>query len=146
MDTKELEQLKKEREELLIPEEMHSSAEEEMRGIGAHVEQARIPYERSNADLPHNQKEIWKKGLELHEKTNEITPERELSYITDSEKMKNLEDGKKLQELVNVAFTKSPIDAIAIAKDLKNPWLEDELHRVLSEQYGELVKRGKLKL
>lgn len=51
----------------------------------------------------------------------------------------------QVQELVNVAFTKSLVEAIKAVNKLNNPALLDAFHDVLVDQlYDTLVERGKL--
>ena len=52
----------------------------------------------------------------------------------------------KVQELVNLAFTKSIEEAVKAASKLNNPALIDAFHDVLVDQlYNTLIERGKLK-
>jgi len=52
----------------------------------------------------------------------------------------------KIQELVDLAFTKSIEDAVRAASKLNNPALIDAFHDILVDQlYNTLIERGKLK-
>jgi len=53
---------------------------------------------------------------------------------------------RQVQLLVNLAFEKGIVQAVEVAKGLNNPYLLDELHDVLvDEYYNKLVEQGKLK-
>ena len=53
---------------------------------------------------------------------------------------------RQIQLLVNLAFEKGIVQAVEVAKGLNNPYLLDELHDVLvDEYYNKLVEQGKLK-
>lgn len=65
------------------------------------------------------------------------------SAQTDALTAKNRSE--KLQELVNLAATKGPVEASLIARNLNDPWLEDQFHDTLIGFHDELVRRNKLK-
>jgi Fic family protein len=53
---------------------------------------------------------------------------------------------RQVQLLVNLALEKGIVQAVEVARGLNNPYLLDELHDVLvDEYYSKLVERGKLK-
>ena len=68
-----------------------------------------------------------------------VTPTAEPpSYLSDE-----LKD--KVQELINIAFTKSIEEAVKEVSKLNNPALLDAFHDVLVDQlYNTLIERGKL--
>lgn len=66
------------------------------------------------------------------------------SEPTESDKQAIKNKSAKLQELVNLAATKGPIEASIMVQKIGDPWLEDQFHDVLIGFHDELVRRKKL--
>lgn len=64
---------------------------------------------------------------------------------TDVDRIAMMGKSQKLQELVNLAATKGPVEASLVARELDDPWLEDQFHDTLISFHDELVRRKKLK-
>ena len=64
---------------------------------------------------------------------------------TDLRRVQMLAKGQQLQELVNIAAAKGPVEASKFAIKVGDPWLLDQFHDTLISFHDELVKRKKLK-
>ncbi len=64
---------------------------------------------------------------------------------TDAAKLSGIEKNQQLQGLVQLAFTKGVAHASEVVKNLDNPYLMDEFHDVLIDEFRKaLVEQGKL--
>lgn len=105
--------------------------------------------------LPEEQeKKVFKEVVKEHieEKRAKILQDLEQSKVKDviaqesAMRMKEQAEEKQLEELINVAITKSPVDAVHIAQNLHNPKLVDMLHDYLTDRaYDHLVESRKLR-
>lgn len=65
---------------------------------------------------------------------------------SEADRIKEMTEQKQFEELVNIAMSKSPVDAIHIAEHIKNPKLLDDLHAYLTDQlYDTMVERRELR-
>jgi len=96
---------------------------------------------------PEKEKEILKETLSQHiERIQPITPAQQQTITQATQQIKDQPKERQIQLLINLAFEKSVIEAIEVAKGLDNPYLVDELHDTLvDELYNKLVEEGKLK-
>lgn len=62
-----------------------------------------------------------------------------------AERIKLVEKSKRLQELVNFAADKGPVEASVLVSKIGDPWLEDQFHDTIIKFHDELVRRKKLK-
>lgn len=75
--------------------------------------------------------------------SSQVVPEQQ-SIVAPSYLSDELKD--KVQELVNLAFTKNIESAVKAVSKLNNPALIDAFHDILVDQlYNTLIERGKLK-
>lgn len=105
--------------------------------------------------LPEEQeKKVFKEVVKEHieEKRARILQDLEQAKVKDVRAqenaihMKEMAEEKQLEELINIAITKSPIDAIHTAQNLHNPKLVDMLHDYLTDRaYEHLVEARKLR-
>lgn len=102
------------------------------------------------------EKEVFKEAVKEHiaEKRAQISaslpPEqmqaKQQQIVSDADKLKEMAEQKQLEELINIASSKGPLEAVHIAENLKNPRLVDDLHDYLTDElYGHLVENRKLK-
>lgn len=102
------------------------------------------------------EKEVFKEAVKEHiaEKRAQISaslpPEqmqaKQQQIASDADKLKEMAEQKQLEELINIASSKGPLEAVHIAENLKNPRLVDDLHDYLTDElYGHLVENRKLK-
>ena len=64
---------------------------------------------------------------------------------TDAAKISGIEKNQQLQSLVQLAFAKGVAHASEVVKNLDNPYLMDEFHDTLIDEfYKALVEQGKL--
>jgi hypothetical protein len=96
---------------------------------------------------PEKEKEILKEALSQHiERIQSITPAQQQAITRAAQQIKDQPKERQIQLLINLAFEKSVIEAIEVAKGLDNPYLIDELHDTLVDKlYNKLVEEGKLK-
>jgi hypothetical protein len=63
----------------------------------------------------------------------------------DSGQIRPLEKNQQLKALVDLAFTKGVAHAVEVVRDLDNPYLIDEFHDTLVDEFRKaLIERGKL--
>lgn len=102
------------------------------------------------------EKEVFKEVVKEHlvEKRAQIsaglpsaqTQAQAQQVASDADKLKAMSEQKQLEELINIATSKGPLEAVHIAENLKNPRLVDDLHdHLVDELYGQLVEDRKLK-
>lgn len=102
------------------------------------------------------EKEVFKEAVKEHiaEKRAQISASLPLEQMqakqqqiaSDAGKLKEMAEQKQLEELINIASSKGPLEAVHIAENLKNPRLVDDLHDYLTDElYGHLVENRKLK-
>lgn len=111
--------------------------------------------EISGIELP-AEKEIFKEVVKEHiqEKKAEVSaalPQagqqiQQQQAQSEADRLKEMAEQKQFEELVNIALSKSPIDAVHIAENMHNPKLLDDLHAYLTDQlYNALVERRELR-
>lgn len=95
---------------------------------------------------PEKEKEILKEALSQHiERIQPITRAQQQTITQAAQQIKDQPKERQIQLLINLAFEKSVIEAIEVARGLDNPYLVDELHDTLiDELYNKLVEEGKL--
>jgi poly-D-alanine transfer protein DltD len=63
-----------------------------------------------------------------------------------AQKLKDQPKDRQIQLLTELAFEKGVVEAVEVAKNLDNPYLLDEFHDALIDEfYKKLVEQGKLK-
>lgn len=103
-----------------------------------------------------SEKEVFKETVKEHiaEKRAQISAglppaqaqAQQQQAASDAERLKEMAEHKQLEELINIATSKGPLEAVHIAENLKNPRLVDDLHDYLTDElYGHLVETRKLK-
>lgn len=101
-----------------------------------------------------HEKEVLKDVIKEHinEKRAQILKDLEQSKVRDvtaqenAIRLKEMAEEKQLEELINIAITKSPIDAVHIAQNLHNAELVDKFHDYLTDRaYDHLVEARKLR-
>lgn len=64
----------------------------------------------------------------------------------EADRLKEMAEQKQFEELVNIALSKSPVDAVHIAENMHNPKLLDDLHAYFTDQlYDTMVERRELR-
>jgi len=102
------------------------------------------------------EKEVFKAAVREHiaEKRAQIsaslppaqTQAQQQQAASDAGKLKEMAEQKQLEELINIAVSKGPLEAVHIAENLKNSRLVDGLHDYLTDElYGHLVETRRLK-
>ena len=101
-----------------------------------------------------HEKEVLKDVIKEHidEKRAQILKDLEQSKVRDvtaqenAIRLKEMAEEKQLEELINIAITKSPIDAVHIDQTLHNAELVDKFHDYLTDRaYDHLVETRKLR-
>lgn len=128
---------------------------EEIAELEKNLEEKKRLAEISGVETPY-EKEVFKDVVKEHiaQKREQILSSLPPSQVEvqraqaadDAQKLKELAEQKQLEELINIAQKKSPIDAAHIAEHMKNPRLLDSFHDYLTDQlYDYLVKTRKLR-
>lgn len=126
--------------EINLPEQISETAINELRELMPHIEKAK----ESSLESPKRVGALLKSAAESYESASGKTVVLDSEIISRAENIKNMEEKKKLQELINFAFKDGPVFASKIAFKIGDAALEDKLHDTLVEFHKELVKRGKL--
>lgn len=126
--------------EINLPEKISEEAKNELYELMPHLENAK----ESSLELSERSGVLLKSATENYESLSGKVIASESEIANRAEQIKILEEKKKLQELINIAFTEGPIIASKIVFKTSNPALEDDLHDTLVNFHKELVKRGKL--
>ncbi|HUT96442.1 MAG TPA: hypothetical protein VMW82_02665 [Candidatus Paceibacterota bacterium] len=92
------------------------------------------------------QKEILKEAISEKIATAQPAAGQQQATIQTAQKLKDQPKDRQIQLLIEVAFEKGVIEAVEVAKNLDNPYLLDEFHDALIDEfYKKLVEQGKLK-
>lgn len=123
--------------------------------------------EKQDIKLPSIEKvkqETIESAVSLKEKKESIPPSNELKALKEyiqkmpvpqhiddlatvhSQNLQNLSVADKVSKLVEIAFDKGPLTAVATAKKLNDAYILDALHDTLSkdELFNKLITLGKL--
>ena len=74
------------------------------------------------------------------------TPIQRQAVQQQTQKLKDEPKERQIELLIQMAFDKSVIEAVGVAKSLDSPYLLDEFHDTLVDKlYNKLVEQGKLK-
>lgn len=130
-------------EKIVLPEHR-----EELESVGREVAERQVDY--VGRGIVKERKDIFKEVL-----GERMTPQQPAAVSTQTQQQSSAstvdidrvaiaDKSQKLQELVNLAATKGPIEASLIARDMNDPWLEDQFHDTLISFHDELVRRKKL--
>lgn len=95
---------------------------------------------------PEKEKEILKEAVyERIQTAQPIPPAQQKVIIQKAQEIKAQPKERQIQLLTELAFEKSVIEAVEIAKQLDSPYLLDEFHDILVDKlYDKLVEEGKL--
>ncbi len=130
-------------ENIVLPKEH----EETMRSIGQEVVERQVDYSAAGIEKPRKDifKEVLGQRMQVQGGSPQASPAPQTSTgPSDSDKVEIKNKSEQLQQLVNIAATKGPIEASLMAQKIGDPWLEDQLHDALISFHDELVSRRKL--
>lgn len=141
MSVKESEKSNREAE-IIVPDIIQSKAKEEISHL---IEEGKIWYDRGGI-IETSKNKMLKKGIEVYKEKEggKTSVKQELPHTSKADKLNRLEYTKKLQELINIAFSESVYKAVKISEELKTPRLIDDFHDLLMKFHDELVKKGEL--
>ena len=93
------------------------------------------------------QKEILRQAVSERITTAQpVSPAQQQAAVQKAQQIKDQPKERQIELLKQIAFEKSVIEAVEVAKKLDNPYLLDEFHDALiDELYNKLVEQGKLK-
>ena len=93
------------------------------------------------------QKEILRQAVSERITTAQpVSPAQQQAATQKAQQIKDQPKERQIELLKQMAFEKSVIEAVEVAKKLDNPYLLDEFHDALvDELYNKLVEQGKLK-
>jgi hypothetical protein len=92
------------------------------------------------------QKEILRDVIYEKVMNVQYTPIQQQAVQQQTQKLKDEPKERQIELLIQMAFDKSVVEAVWIAKSLDNPYLLDEFHDALVDKlYNKLVEQGKLK-
>lgn len=92
------------------------------------------------------QKEILKNAVYEKVMSATYTPVQQQAAQQQAQKIKDEPKERQIELLIQMAFDKSVIEAVEVAKKLNNSYLLDEFHDALMDKlYDTLVEQGKLK-
>lgn len=95
---------------------------------------------------PEKQKEILKEAISERITTTQPVISQQQTATQTAQKLKDQPKDRQIQLLIEMAFEKGVIEAVEVAKNLDNPYLLDEFHDALVDEfYKKLVEQGKLK-
>ena len=95
---------------------------------------------------PEQEKEILKEAVLERIKTSQpLPPIQQQAIQQKAQDIKAEPKERQIELLIQLAFGKSVIEAVEVAKKLDNPYLLDEFHDALvDELYNKLIEQGKL--
>ncbi len=131
-------------EKAVLPEHV-----QELQSVGEEAHERQIDY--VGQGIIKERRDVFKEVLgerATPQQTSQVAAQvqsQAASSSTDIDKLTLQEKSQKLQELVNLAATKGPVEASLVARELNDPWLEDQFHDTLISFHDELVRRNKLK-
>lgn len=92
------------------------------------------------------QKEILREAVSERIGTVQPIASQQQIAVQVAQKLKDEPKERQIQLLTAMAFEKGVVEAVEVAKNLDNPYLLDEFHDALvDEYYKKLVEQGKLK-
>jgi poly-D-alanine transfer protein DltD len=92
------------------------------------------------------QKEILKEAVSERMATVQPAIGQQQATAQTAQKLKDQPKDRQIQLLTELAFEKGVVEAVEVAKNLDNPYLLDEFHDALIDEfYKKLVEQGKLK-
>jgi len=95
---------------------------------------------------PEKQKEILKEVISERITTAQPVISQQQVAAQTAQKLKDQPKDRQIQLLIEMAFEKGVVEAVEVAKNLDNPYLLDEFHDALVDEfYKKLVEQGKLK-
>ncbi|MBU4285033.1 hypothetical protein KKF60_00330 [Patescibacteria group bacterium] len=95
---------------------------------------------------PEKQKEILKEAISERITTAQPVISQQQVAAQTAQKLKDQPKDRQIQLLIEMAFEKGIVEAVEVAKNLDNPYLLDEFHDALVDEfYKKLVEQGKLK-
>ena len=104
------------------------------------------PEIKENGLSPEKEKEILKDVVYEKVMNTKYTPIQQQAAQQQVQKLKDEPKERQIELLTQMAFDKSVIEAVGVAKGLDNPYLLDEFHDALVDKlYNKLVEQGKLK-
>ena len=110
------------------------------------AEALKQPEVKESGLSPEKEKEILKDAV--YEKVMNVryTPIQQQAVQQQTQKLKDEPKERQIELLIQMAFDKSVIEAVGVAKSLDSPYLLDEFHDTLVDKlYNKLVEQGKLK-
>lgn len=104
-------------------------------------------FEGKEAELSaEKQKEILKEAVSERIATAQPAINQQQAAAQTAQKLKDQPKDRQIQLLTELAFEKGVVEAVEVAKNLDNPYLLDEFHDALIDEfYKKLVEQGKLK-
>jgi hypothetical protein len=92
------------------------------------------------------QKEILKDVVYEKVMNAQYTPIQQQVVQQQTQKLKDEPKERQIELLIQMAFDKSVVEAVGVAKGLDNPYMLDEFHDALVDKlYNKLIEQGKLK-
>jgi len=92
------------------------------------------------------QKEILKDVVYEKVMNAQYTPIQQQAVQQQTQKLKDEPKERQIELLIQMAFDKSVVEAVGVAKGLDNPYLLDAFHDALVDKlYNKLIEQGKLK-
>jgi len=129
------ENLVEEKVGIVIPDEITPEAQTEMFVLGVEIEKERQNWDRSNIDPIDAPNKFFSEVWETFEKGREASFEKRFDYAEAVANLKKLESSQQLQALVGIAFSKGPLDAIRICRELKDDSMQYQLQKVLMDYH-----------
>jgi len=129
------ENLLEEKVGIVIPDEITPEAQTEMLVLGVEIEKERQNWDRSNIDPIDAPNKFFSNVFESFEKGREASFENRFDYAEAVANLKKLESSQQLQALVGIAFSKGPLDAIRICRELKDDSVQYQLQKVLTDYH-----------
>jgi hypothetical protein len=120
---------------IVIPDEITPEAQTEMFVLGVEIEKERQNWDRSNIDPIDAPNKFFSEVWETFEKGRESSFEKRFDYAEAVANLKKLESSQQLQALVGIAFSKGPLDAIRICRELKDDSMQYQLQKVLMDYH-----------
>lgn len=126
------------------------TAEQEIQELERKLEEKKRSLAESNTEMPH-EKEVLRDVLKEHISDARVQGERAVpqtpASTSASRDAQTLKDDLKedVRTLVEIALTKSIAEAVRVAQNAKSPYLLDELHdHLVDEYYDKLISLRKI--
>lgn len=95
---------------------------------------------------PEKEREILKNAVYEKVMNIQYTPAQQQAVQQQVQKLKDEPKERQIELLVKMAFDRSVVEAVGVAKSLDSSYLLDEFHDTLVDKlYDKLVEQGKLK-